>query len=931
MPGELIGATWADSLQAGVDSVQIALDLAPTRLDSSQSLAEIAASLPTWASALGIAVIAALVGAWANHLFNQQREKRELQRAARHKRVEQDAVEKTTAELYLDWVVNQHRFVNITGLRTRAPVEVELERVYVSLEVDPQALRPLDEEAGKEPGKHPGRADFARGLSDWDRSDLNIGQALACIDHQRIAGLVILGGPGTGKTTVLKYLALTYARGLQGARLEQPHQRLPLLLPLRSITPANQPPLAQHLSQTCAEAGCNIPADFFDERLQKGACIVLLDGLDEVADAQQRQAVARWIDKQWTACSKNPFVITCRTAGFEGIVLPPKFLRLDIRDFSDEDVAQFAGNWCLAVETMLAGDSEEARQEARRQGARASADLVRAVQANERIKRLAVNPLMLSIIALVHRYRARLPDRRVDLYAECVEVLLGHWDEAKDLPVPIPPGKSLRILQPLALWMHEHIQGEGEEEPLAHRREIEPEIARHLPRIEVAADQAGAFLDSIRQRSGLLVERGPDVFGFQHQTFQEYLAARELAQDGDVGRLLGHLGETYWQEVLLLYAGLRDPSPLLEAILARPDEEVIAHWPLVLQLQQDALELEPGVRQALQERLLAMGAQKRQPEVAVRLAGYLRQNPPELDLLIQVFEKEPEALFKGHLALVLGETGDPRAVEVLRGQLNSEASIVRSQSALALDLLGYEDRGELDQHLMVQVPAGAFVMGSDKGGEGVYDDETPAHSVHVDGFEICRYPLTNFQYRAFLAANPGHEAPEDWTDGTYPAGKACHPVVHISWEDAQAYAQWISQATGRTYRLPTEAEWEKAARGSDGCRYPWGDDFDKDRCNTREGGIEGTTPVGSYPGGASPYGVMDMAGNVWEWCADWYDEDYYKSAPERNPEGPETGEYRVLRGGCWLAPRSRARCACRYGGGPGSRDGYVGVRFSRML
>ena len=259
-----------------------------------------------------------------------------------------------------------------------------------------------------------------------------------------------------------------------------------------------------------------------------------------------------------------------------------------------------------------------------------------------------------------------------------------------------------------------------------------------------------------------------------------------------------------------------------------------------------------------------------------------------------------------------------------------------AQRIAAGDLLGIlGDPRFLDQDgqvrrepKLIEIPAGPFKMGSDDG----HDNEKPVHEVYVSAFDIAKYPVTNIQYKAFLDANADRDAPEDWNDRTYPAGKANHPVVSVSWDDAQAYADWLSKATGKLYRLPTEAEWEKAARGNQDTQdYPWGDKFDSAKCNTEESGISGTTPVGIYPNGASPHGVLDMSGNVLEWCADWYDEAYYKKSPGRDPKGSEEGEYRVLRGGAWNFDRLVARCSFRNYFDPDLRLSLVGFRLSRTV
>ena len=156
-------------------------------------------------------------------------------------------------------------------------------------------------------------------------------------------------------------------------------------------------------------------------------------------------------------------------------------------------------------------------------------------------------------------------------------------------------------------------------------------------------------------------------------------------------------------------------------------------------------------------------------------------------------------------------------------------------------------------------------------------------------------------------------------------------MVGISWFEAEAYANWLSERTGHQYRLPTEAEWEKAARGTGSLNYPWGEDFDKNLCNSFNPRLHRTSPVGIFPKGKSPYGCFDMAGNVREWCSDWYDGDYYVNSPDRNPKGPSGGADRVNRGGCWASTAGYCRSAIRARGDPGSRNCNLGFRLLREL
>jgi len=224
---------------------------------------------------------------------------------------------------------------------------------------------------------------------------------------------------------------------------------------------------------------------------------------------------------------------------------------------------------------------------------------------------------------------------------------------------------------------------------------------------------------------------------------------------------------------------------------------------------------------------------------------------------------------------------------------------------------------------LVIVPAGDFLMGSVEGDPDAYDDEKPQHVVYLDAFWIDRTEVTNAMFERFVEET-GHDAGTWWRDEA--SGKPDHPVVIVSWHDAKAYCEWAGR------RLPTEAEWEKAARGTDGRVYPWGNEPpDASRCNFNRN-VGDTTPVGKYsPKGDSPYGAADMAGNVWEWVADWYDEDYYAVSPRDNPQGPSMGDYRVLRGGSWSDNGFgvSVRAAFRFRNSPVLRYGNFGFRCAR--
>lgn len=221
-----------------------------------------------------------------------------------------------------------------------------------------------------------------------------------------------------------------------------------------------------------------------------------------------------------------------------------------------------------------------------------------------------------------------------------------------------------------------------------------------------------------------------------------------------------------------------------------------------------------------------------------------------------------------------------------------------------------------DGGAMVSVAGGYFWMGSEDGDP----NEKPRRRVYLDAFRIDKYEVTNALYRQFMDAK-GHRAPEFWTDSS--VNELNQPVVGVNWHDASAYCKWAGK------RLPTETEWEKAARGTDGRKYPWGEQWDSSRANSAERRLGKPVAVGSYASGMSPYGAADMAGNVWEWVADWYDANYYQSAPNRNPKGPDSGEDRVIRGGSWVYYWNNLRTSVRDSWVPTNPNMSIGFRCAQ--
>ena len=221
-------------------------------------------------------------------------------------------------------------------------------------------------------------------------------------------------------------------------------------------------------------------------------------------------------------------------------------------------------------------------------------------------------------------------------------------------------------------------------------------------------------------------------------------------------------------------------------------------------------------------------------------------------------------------------------------------------------------------NMMVTVPAGWFTMGQNEGPRA----NRPSHEVYLDTFAIDRTEVTNAAFARFVGETG--QRPPGW-DETLLETHANHPVVGVRWLEADAFCRW----TGN--RLPTEAEWEKAARGTDGRRYPWGNDWLDGRANTAESGHDGVLPVGAFPDGASPYGVLDMAGNAAEWVADYFAFDYYQQSPTRNPQGPEEVMDHGLRGGSWASPAAQTQTFFRDSSHSASPNLRVGFRCAKTV
>lgn len=802
---------------------------------------------------------------------------------------------KAVTDLYLRHLVERYRYLDFRGMGVsdRVPLRLPLLEMYIPLHARIEAPEGETWARQRVAGRHLADAEqeaLGRGAS-ARRSVLELLR-----EHN---GLILLGDPGAGKTTFLKFLALTLATG-QGEALGL-GDRLPLLVSLASYAEAlaaGDIPLLDFFARHLRERNVDLPIDaIVKPALQKGQVLFLFDGLDEVKDPAHRHLLVERVKDFYSFHKRtgNKLVLTSRIVGYREVrPEAPGLAEATLVDLEDAEIEAFITTWTSMLERAASGATGVAELDA----AREREELLAAVRGNPGVRALATNPLLLTILAVMKRQGVALPERRVALYQACIETLLRHWNLARSLSgrsvAVLDEVAILKILAPLALWMHETAPGIGLVREWDLRQKLE-ELCRDRGHADAEA-AAREFLEDVHEDTALLVDRGGKHYGFLHLTFQEYLAGRALAKLGEqnvgplVEALAAHVADPAWREVLLLaigYLGIvqeRDEAAgaVLQSLIQRapepPGEAVVLAGRAVADMRAGGVT--PACRQKVVEELLA----------AMR-------------------SDRVEARRRAEAGLVLAALGDPRP-EVMT----------------------------LDGMEFCRVPAGRFRMGSEADDRMGFEDERPAHDLDLPyAYQMSRYPVTVAQFQEYVSesgAEPG--------DPDSLRGPANAPVVRVSWDEALAFCRWLTarwRAGGKIepgweVSLPSEAEWEKAARGEDGRRYPWGEDADPEKANYDETGISEPSAVGCFPRGKSPYGCEEMSGNVWEWTRGLWGENLNKASyeyPYVLGDGREDLEassevLRVLRGGAFdFDPRS-VRCAYRYGHDPRFRFWVVGFR-----
>lgn len=761
--------------------------------------------------------------------------------------------------------------------------------------------------------------------------------------------LVVLGGPGSGKSSFARHLALCLAgeqrenwrRNADLTQIQQwPHGELtPVYVELRQFISTmfsedvtTQPKVDDFWNfVTTRLLGANL-ADYaisLRNDLDEGRGLIILDGLDEVpypsgrGNLQKRQTQLKALVQQLgDAFGQTRILVTSRPYAYEGWSLPG-FSAVELAPFEDDQQMQLASNLYRAC-----GDEDAEADE-------------RAQRFNDELKHknispeLTNTPLFITLMATVYTAGGAegLPTRKGALYRQSILLLLERWTNAKtgvptlaELLGTANRDDLLARLAALAYEVHERF---GEKQALQDiPREL---LAKHIfdMGMDDSSVKAVEIVAYLSETAGVLVSLGNHAdghaFRFAHRTFQEYLAAIDIvAQCSDSYDSLKKRIESrpqLWRTPCLLVADVlrdrdnaRDAYENLWGLI-----EVLSSEDVPDQIQSDdprwwSIWLASAI--TLEQELFIQDISKQRGKRAIK---------DNLIVWLVKLIETPQALLpieRATCGRALGLLGDPRIG------------------------VGNDPITGLPQIEWCDIPSGTLLVGRKSQQDlDASQKEDPQYKVTLDAYRISRYPITYAQYATFVN-DSGYSNREFWTasgwshKGNNLKPKECwddpkwninnHPVVGVTWYEAFAFCRWLTTKLGYEIRLPTESEWEWAARGDEALIYPYGTDGDANKGNYRETGIGRTSAVGLFPDGECPNGLADMSGNVCEWCGTKLSTSYTEGE-DNNPNDTDGVESRRLRGGSWLHPMSRARSTFRDGDGAFESDVSTGFRICSLI
>jgi len=770
--------------------------------------------------------------------------------------------------------------------------------------------------------------------------------------------MLVIGDPGSGKTTLMKYYALTCLDANPPLSQELSDPVRVFFLPLRELSIGES--LSSNLSAWSERNYLIIEPAVFDSWLDGDPSLVLLDGLDEVSDPQERKEVCRWVGKMIGVFSKAKFVVTSRPTVLraeEGISFGFEHQRVTVKDFSQAQQIEFLNNWYQAA--LLHGIrpaecSEELWEQQQKGEAKKLTDAIVAYlqkPENKGIRELAAIPMLLQIMAILWKDRKFLPGRRQELYSAALDYLLDYRDRERNLKPLLSADDARRVLAPVALWMQEILENDE-----ADRNAVQAKIQETLDGISQPYS-VEEICRNLVDRAGVLVEHGKATYVFRHKTFREYLAGVQLKEEwfeeGRLEMIVQQFGEEsgWWDEVILFLMGQSNGKlfdKFMKLLFASPvsDDFTSKQKALLSQVVEESPEKS---LEALCSALLDKTA-----------TNTYRQRSLLVTLKAIALPKSLETLHEFRTTgLALNNDINEMAEDVIRliqkfSGVDSIKVMTESRNQVSLGVRPAIIRNPFEYDAQyILIPGGIYIF-------SVMNNE-----ITVPDIYFAKYPVTNRQYRSFIGflggkpverensltiqtytqalhelANSRSESVEGFADylkgesdlvkrfasgrdGDRKFNKDDQPVSGVTFFDARTYCLWLSMLSGSEYRLPTEEEWEWAAGGRreepgrvlEVNKYPWGDKPEPTPKHANFNENEGaTTPVGRYPDGATPEGLYDMAGNVWEWMENWYDNDK---------------DVKALRGGSWLIKPEDLRCSARGIYDPDGRNYDLGFRVVR--
>ncbi len=748
-------------------------------------------------------------------------------------------------------------------------------------------------------------------------------------DRRSLRMLLVIGDPGAGKTTLLKYYALCALEDDHYTRLGFTKPVNVFYLPLRELVrdkDGDYKSLPANLANWAKKHHQTIAADVFTDWLNNGSSLVLLDGLDEISNTAERKEVCKWIDFACAGFSKAYYVVTSRATGYnkeEGIELESDYERADVQDFTQEQQERFLRNWFTAAflkEPCAEGYDEAGWQVKQTKVADQRTQTIVAhlkAEKNKGLRQLAAIPMILQIMAILWKDREYMPESRAELYDAALNYLLEFRDKRRNIKPLLSAIDARQVLAPVSLWMQSTLNKDE-----APRADMHITMKGWLDTLNTPEPipSAESFCDYLVKRAGLLVDSAGREYLFRHKSFREYLAGIQLKEDrpyDQLNMLVTHFGEDWWEEPIRFFFSSVDANIFdcfIEKLFNSPHSE--AWTPKQQLLLQTIIEEAKGLKvDSLCKKLLEPATTAPCQRVILDCLKTIGK-PLALEDLVDFREKK---LAKNKD--VIGRTDE--VIRALGGQIEE----IEAEKPVFGTTRSILNSNEYDAEYIL-IPGGSYIY-SETGKQEPVDD-----------LYVAKYPVTNKLYRSFIAALEGaselkeklYEIAEKKTwdqgfkeylkggkddlaalfrsryDEDRKFGGDDQAVVGISWYAARAYCLWQSQQESKgkvdIYRLPTEIEWEWVAGGKQGTvgekvrDYPWSEEKGEPTSKLANYGetVGATTPVGRYPEGATPEGLYDMAGNVWEWMADWYDNNK---------------NFRSLRGGSWGDVSGNLRCSAR--------------------